>query len=120
MSYFKNSKNTSHFIGRLGSDVVAENKASKSIKFSIATNLIMGKDDKKKEKTIWVPCQIWADNPAVKYMTSGKMVAIDAYYDNATVGQGQDKKYFHHFQVENVVLLGSSDSEEGKEEAKSA
>lgn len=114
MSYFKNSKNAASFIGNLGKD--AETKTLESgqsvTKFSLATTQVVGKDDKKAENTIWIPCTLWGNEKLVPFLKKGRQVAIEAFYSTSTSGEGADKKYFHEFVVTDIVLLA-----EGKENA---
>lgn len=111
MSYFKNSKNYNSYIGHLGKDV--ETKAledgSKVSKFSIATTRVhKAQDGQKHEKTIWVPCEVWGDHPALPFLKKGKQVSVDAYYDTSKSGEGDNTKYYHVFRITDIVLLGGT------------
>lgn len=105
--YFKNSKNTASFIGNLGDDAKFTTVGEFGVyKFSIAITKV--KKDKT-EEAVWIPCELWGkDHPAAKYLTKGKQVSIEAYYDtNVVEGEGGKKNYFHSFKVTDILLLAS-------------
>ena len=117
MSYFKNSRNSCHFIGRLGKDVETKDLEGglKVSKFSIATTqVITKKDEENREATEWIPCEIWGDHPALPYLTKGKEVSVEAQYKTSKKGEGEDTQYFHVFRVHELILLsgGSTKFEE--------
>jgi single-stranded DNA-binding protein len=104
--YFKNSKNLCSFIGNLGEDAKFTPVGEFGVwKFSLATNKV-NKD--KTVETVWIPCELWGkDHPAAKFLTKGKQVSIEAYYDTNVVDSEGGKKYFHSFKVTDVLLLAS-------------
>ena len=107
--YFKRSENEASFIGRIGKDVEVT-EGSKSTRFSIATNAVFGKDESKKEKTIWVPIEVWNDEPTLPYLKQGMLIRVKAYYDTSESGEGENKKYYHVFKATNILLLDSRDN----------
>ncbi|HNP94455.1 MAG TPA: single-stranded DNA-binding protein [Cyclobacteriaceae bacterium] len=108
MAYFKGSKNTMSVIGHLGADAQTKPAGKSQVTtFKVATNLITGKGEKAKEKTIWIPCELWGENEVAKFLKKGQLVSVEAFYDASSVeGEGDEKKYFHSFKVDSIILLG--------------
>ncbi len=111
-------------IGNLGKDcIVKEVNGRKVINFSVAhTEKFKDSMGNPKERTTWVECAYWTEKTAVSdYLTKGRTVYAEGSpeADAYTNKEGQPSATLR-MRVQNIQLLGNSQSGEGQQTARPA
>ena len=105
--------NKVELIGRIGRDPETKTAGSKMlVNFSVATSY--GKGDTK--KTEWHNITAWEKLAEIvqKYAHKGDLVFVEGRLSYNIVGEGESKKTYAQITANNVILLGSKDSNGGQ------